>query len=76
MRDINRINNSMEEIKNKYETAARSDYMSKEEIEIKCLRSEVERYHDMTQEILNYIGERQMSKELYDIYSIIKKWAG
>ena len=49
--------------------------MNKEEIEIKCLRSEVERYHDMAQEILNYIGEHRESEELYDIYSIIKKWA-
>lgn len=35
---------------------------------------ELNRYQDMTQQVLNYILAHQKSKEAQDIYSIIKEW--
>ena len=35
---------------------------------------ELNRYQDMTQQVLNYILAHQKSNEAQDIYSIIKEW--
>ena len=36
---------------------------------------ELDRYQDMTQEVLNYIEKNKDIEEENDIYHIIKKWA-
>ena len=36
---------------------------------------EVDRYQDMTQEVLNYIVKHKEVDEVKEIYNIIKKWA-
>lgn len=36
---------------------------------------ELDRYQDMTQEVLNYIEKHKDIEEVNDIYDIIKKWA-
>ena len=35
---------------------------------------ELNRYQDMTQEVLKYILVHQKNQEVQDIYNIIKKW--
>ena len=41
----------------------------------KAVAAELERYQDMTQEVLDYILLHQEVKEIQDVYDIIKKWA-
>lgn len=36
---------------------------------------ELDRYQDMTQEVLNYIVRHEEVNEVKEIYNIIKKWA-
>ena len=36
---------------------------------------ELDRYQDMTQEVLDYIEKHKDIKEVNEIYDIIKKWA-
>ena len=36
---------------------------------------ELDRYQDMTQEVLNYIEKHKDIEEVNEIYDIIKKWA-
>lgn len=36
---------------------------------------ELNRYQDMTQEVLNYITQHEDIEEVKEIYNIIKKWA-
>ena len=36
---------------------------------------ELDRYQDMTQEVLNYIEKHKDIEEVNEIYNIIKKWA-
>lgn len=36
---------------------------------------ELNRYQDMTQEVLDYIEKHKDIKEINEIYDIIKKWA-
>ena len=42
---------------------------------ISYVAEELERYQDMTQEVLNYVIKHTDVKEVDEIYNIIKKWA-
>lgn len=50
------------------------DRINKEEF-LNIISAELNRYQDMTQEVLDYIVEHEDIKEVNEIYNIIKKWA-
>lgn len=50
------------------------DRMDKEEF-LNIINTELNRYQDMTQEVLGYIAQHEDIEEVKQIYNIIKKWA-
>lgn len=63
------IDYAFDMIKARLENEAANDHL------LRCISAELDRYQDMTLEVLNYILKHLDSKEVNEIYNIIKRWA-